>query len=98
MFPWLSTSLPTELLDVSEAVGLGLRKGRGGEGEGKWAHPVGDETWSSGWGTSGVLHAFVSHLGGYGYFPPLPYHRVIPGPSLSAYTAKFLAKSPQFLS
>lgn len=70
MFPWLPTSLPTELLDVSEAVGLGLGKGRGGEGEGKWAHPVGDETWSSGWGTSNVLHDSFPHLGGYGYSLP----------------------------
>lgn len=65
---------------------IGLGKGRGGEGEWTWAHPMDDEPWGSGWSTSGILYAFVSHLGGYGYFPFLSRHRVILGPSLPAHT------------
>lgn len=76
--PWIAvcsrlpTLLPIEWMDTSEVVWTW--KGQSREGKQEGMCPVDGEPWSGGSGTSSILHAFVSHPGGYSYFSPLPHH------------------------
>lgn len=92
----LPPMLPPSSVDECEWGSLDMdleRAERGGNGCVLHIKP-----WGSGWGTSGILHTFVSHLRGYSYLPPFLHCGVIPGLLLPPHSHRFIPISKPILT